>query len=309
MALNTTTTASDLLLAAMIEKEVNLLLFDRVQLRKVPGAVTYHGTVNGSGSAVKRVRYIGLDGYDAMASTGETASTSSTTITDANADITVARLALEYDSTDLVAMVEPGGNLSPERLARAMAGAAEKGFNVVLVNVGDDWTTDAVDSAVAMTADDAYDASFQLELNSVDGPYFGMLHPRQHTHMRDSLRGEGGPAQYVDATQAQVTETMGQGYQGRWLGIEWYNASQVLSAGGKRLGWVHGAGALGYADGNPDIQMGGTTIIRPAGDNPAVYAEVARDAAGAFSKVVGNYFVGAAITEQARGYGLNTSST
>lgn len=311
MALNTlTTAATDLRAAAVLDQEINLLLFDMVAMRKVPGYVLDKGSVNGTLSSVKRVRFAGLDGYDAMASVNEGTSTSSTTITDASADITVARLALEYDVTDLLNLTGSAEDIgNPERLAKAMVGAAERGFNSLVVNVGDDWTTDAVDSAVAMTSDDAYDAAYQLELNSVPGPYYGTLAPRQHTHMRDSLRSEVGPAQYVEATQQQVTETMGQGFQGRFLGIDWWNVSQVLTSGGKRLGWVHGQGGLGYAHGSPTIMPNAGTAVRKYGENQQLFVEIARDAAGALTKVVGNFYVGVAILEQARGYGLNTSST
>lgn len=311
MATNTMTTASsDLRIAAVLDQELSLLLFDAVTPRKVPGYARDCGSVNGTMSAVKRVRFAGLDGYDAMASVSEGSSTSSTTITDAGADLTVARLALEYDVTDLLSLTGAAEDIGdPERLAKAMIGAAERGWNSLIVNVGDDWTTDAVDSAVAMTADDAYDAAYQLELNSVTGPYFGSLHPRQHTHMRESLRAEVGPAQYVEATQDQVTKTMGQGYQGDFLSIAWYNMSQVVSSGGKRLGWVHGAGGLGYAHGNPTIPANAGTAVRRFAENQQVFAEVTRDAAGGISKVIGNYYVGCGILEQARGYGINSSAT
>lgn len=300
------TMETDLRLAAVLDQEVRALLTDKVEMRSVPGAIVYLGSVNGTGSDTKRVRYAGLDGYDAMTSAGE-GDVSNTSLTDASADIAVVRLALRFDEHDLATFTGSGSSdINPERLAASMAGAAEQGFNILLANVVDDWTTDAVDSAAAMTADDAYDGTYQLELNSVPGPYFAALHPRQHSHLRSSIRSEVGPAQYMEATQEHLT-LKGQGYQGRWLNVDWYNMSDITTAGGKRLGGIWGSGALGYADGNPNINLGGTTILK--GANSAMFTEIQRDASAALSEIIGNYYVGVGIIEQARGYGLMTSST
>lgn len=299
---------TDLRLAVTIDQEVRVLLTDMHEMRSVPGAVVYLGSVNGTGSDTKRVRFAGLDGYDAMSSAGES-DVSNTSLTDASADVAVVRLALRYDETDLATFTGMGSpnDIDPERLAKSMAGAAEQGFNVLLANVVDDWTTDAVDVTTAMTADDAYDGTYQLELNSVTGPYFAALHPRQHTHLRSSIRSEVGPGQYTEATQEQLN-TKGQGYQGRWLAVDWYNMSDITSASSKRHGGIWGSGALGYADGNPNITMGGTTILRQ-GANKSVFTEIERDASGGLHEVVGNFYCGVGIIEQARGYGLNTSSS
>ena len=57
-------------LAAVLSLEVSLLLADRASLRGHEAIVDY-GNIAGSGSETIRVPLLGLDGYDAMASTGE----------------------------------------------------------------------------------------------------------------------------------------------------------------------------------------------------------------------------------------------
>jgi hypothetical protein len=307
MALNThATMETDLRLAVTIDREVRILLTDMHAMRTVPGAIEDLGTVNGTGSDTKRVRFAGLDGYDAMSSAGES-DVSNTTLTDASADVAVVRLALRYDQNDLSAFTGTGGTneIEPLRLAASMAGAAEQGFNVLLANVLDDWSTDAVDSATAMTSDDFYDGTYQLELNSVPGPWFSALAPRQHTHLRGSLRSEVGPAQYMERTQDQLN-LKGQGYQGDFLNVSIFNMSDIITTSSKKQGAIWGKGALGYAHGTPNIAAGAGTMIQRTGD---VITEMERDASGALTEVVGNYYVGVGIIEQARGYGLNTSST
>ena len=299
------TMETDLRLAAALDQEVRALLTDTHAMRTT-GAIVDVGSVNGTGSDTKRVRYAGLDGYDAMTSAGES-DVSNTSLTDASADVAVARIALRYDQHDLVSFTGAGPNdINVDRLAASMSGAYEQGFNILLANVLDDWTTDAVDSSAPMTADDAYDGTYQLELNSVPGPWYAALHPRQSTHLRASIRAEVGPAQFMDATQ-EMLNTKGQGLMGIWLGVEWHKMSDILSASSKRQGAIWGQGALGYAHGNPNLPTNAGSQIRQIGQQ--VFVEIQRDASAALSEVVGNAYVGVAILEQARGYGLITSAT
>lgn len=299
------TMETDLRLAAALDQEVRALLTD-VHAMRTTGAIVDVGSVNGTGSDTKRVRYAGLDGYDAMTAAGES-DVSNTSLTDASADVAVARIALRYDVHDLVTFTGMGGgDINVDRMAASMAGAFEQGFNILLANVLDDWTTDAVDSAAAMTADDFYDGTYQLELNSVPGPWYSALHPRQTTHLRSSIRSEPGPAQFTEATQAML-DTKGQGVMGTWLGVEIHKMSDVLSSASKRHGAIWGQGALGYAHGNPNLPNGAGSQIRQV--NQSVFVEIERDASGGLSQVVGNAYVGVAILEQARGYGLITSAS
>lgn len=292
---------TDLRLAAVLDQEVRALLTDQVQLRKVPGLSIDLGSVNGTGSDTKRVRYAGLDGYDAMTSAGE-ADVANTSLTDSSTDVAVVRLALRYDQNDLSNFTGTGNmDINPMRLAASMVGAAEQGWNILLSAVIDDWSVDAVDSAADMTADDFYDATYQLELNSVPGPYFSVLHPRQHADLRDSIRGELGAAQYMEATQEQLV-LHGQGYQGTWLGVAIYNSSDVESGAGKREGGMWGQGAIGHATGNPTQIVGGSEVIRSG----EVVTEIERDASGGLHEIVGNFYTGVAIIEQGRGTGINT---
>ena len=96
---------------------------------------------------------------------------------------------------------------------------------------------------------------------------------------------------------------------GTWLGVEWYKMTDVLSASSKRQGAIWGQGALGYAHGNPNIPVGAGSAVRPVNGNQSVFVEIQRDASGGLSEIVGNSYIGVAIIEQSRGYGLITSAT
>ena len=295
---------TDLRLAAALDQEVRVLLTDQVSIRD-SGAILYTGTVNGTGSDTKRIRLAGLDGYDAMSSAGESA-VSNTSLTDASADIAVARLALRYDLHDLAEFTGTGtGDISVERLSKSMVGAFNQGFNALVANVVDDFSTNVGTSGVDMSADDYYDATYQMDLNSVPGPYYAGLHGRQIADFKDSWRAESGPVQWREDAQ-NVVALKGQGYQGELLNVGVWAMSDIVAAGGNREGGLWGLGALGYADGNPNIVTGsGSAIVRPAGDSP-VYVEIQRDADAGHTEIVGNAYVGVAILEQGRGVGIVT---
>lgn len=298
------TMETDLRLAAALDQEVRALLTDMMSIRD-SGAISYHGSVNGTGSDTKRIRFAGLDGYDSMSSAAESA-VSNTSLTDASADIAVARIALRYDLHDLAEFTGTGpGDINVERLSKSMVGAFNQGFNSLVANVIDDFSTNVGTSGVDMSADDFFDATYQMDLNSVPGPYYAAFHGRQIADLKDSWRAEGGAHQWREDSQ-EVVALKGQGYQGSLLNVGIYAMSDVVAAGGNREGGLWGLGAVGYADGNPAITPNaGSQIIRPAGDSP-VYVEIQRDADAGHTEIVGNAYVGVAILEQGRGVGVVT---
>lgn len=102
---------TDLRLAATLDQEVRALLTDQHAMRTVPGCIVYLGSVNGTGSDTKRVRFAGLDGYDAMTAAGES-DVANTSLTDASADVAVASVAVEIADVP-VAALEEGVTVSP----------------------------------------------------------------------------------------------------------------------------------------------------------------------------------------------------
>ena len=267
--------------------------------------MVFFGDLNGSGSAQVDVPLAGLGGYDLMAAVAENASTSNTALTDASPGITIARQALQRQISDLANLTDSVG-LNVEALAGDMVGAAAMRFQEMLANVTDDFTSTVGTTTVDMTVDDFFDAQFTLTQASVPGgPYLCMLYPTQLTDLQSSIRAEAGALQFIPATQDMLT-IKGQGFAGTFNGVELFSSSKVPTANGgaDSAGGMWGPGAVGYAEGSLSPIVGAGGVQLPAGT--PIMVEFERDAAGALTKIVGNYYVGVAILEDGRGVSIIT---
>ena len=90
----------------------------------------------------------------------------------------------------------------------------------------------------------------------------------------------------------------GQGFAGRFGGIDIFKSSFVNQAGGDRIGAMMSRGGVAYAVGTPRPLAGAGVEIRPAG-TPVVVA-FQRDESKGLTEVIGQLYCGASITEDAR---------
>ena len=292
-------------LAAILAKEIELTLADRASLHKHP-SIKFMGNIVGSGSNVIQTPIVGLDGYDTMSSPADGAAVSNTALTETNANITVARRALQYSISDLASLTDSVG-LNVQRLAQSMVGSAQMTFQSLLCDVTDGFTSTVGTSGVDMTVDDFFSAQFTLTLASVPGPYICILHPRQLADLQSSLRAEAGPNQYVAATQ-DMLNIKGQGFSGMFNGVDIFVSSKVptANAGADRAGAIFGYGAVGYAEGSPFAITGAGGIVAPAGT--PIVVEFERDASSALTKIIGNYYVGVAKLQDSMGVSIITDA-
>lgn len=292
-------------LAAVLAKEIELTLADRASLHKHP-SIKFMGSVVGTGSNVIQTPIVGLDGYDTMSSPADGSAVSNTALTETNANITVARRALQYSISDLAALTDSVG-LNVQRLAQSMVGSAQMTFQSLLCDVVDNFTSTVGTSGVDMSVDDFYSAQFTLTLASVPGPYICILHPRQLADFQSSLRAEAGPSQFVSATQ-DMLNIKGQGFAGMFNGVDIFVSSKVVTAnsGADRAGAMFGYGAVGYAEGSPFAVTGAGGIVAPAGT--PIVVEFERDASSALTKIVGNYYCGVARLQDSMGVAIITDA-
>ena len=292
-------------LAAILAKEIELTLADRASLHK-HASIKFMGNIVGSGSNVIQTPIVGLDGYDTMSSPADGAAVSNTALTETNANITVARRALQYSISDLASLTDSVG-LNVQRLAQSMVGSAQMTFQSLLCDVTDGFTSTVGTSGVDMTVDDFFSAQFTLTLASVPGPYICILHPRQLADLQSSLRAEAGPNQYVAATQ-DMLNIKGQGFSGMFNGVDIFVSSKVptANAGADRAAGMFGYGAVGYAEGSPFAITGAGGIVAPAGT--PIVVEFERDASSALTKIIGNYYVGVAKLQGSMGVSIITDA-
>jgi hypothetical protein len=297
----------DLRLAKILNNEIQLLLADRFSLRNHP-SILNAGNIAGRGSSVLSIPQAGLDGYDLMTAVGaETDAAANVALTDASADITIARYALRREISDLANMTDSVG-LNVERLAADMVGGYEMAVTNAICDTIDGFTATAGTSGVDLSVDDFFSALFTLEQASVATPYVSVLHPVQVTDLQNSIRAEGGALQYIAATQ-EMLMAKGQGYAGSFLGVDIFKSSKVptANAGADRAGAMMGYGAVGMAEGavRPIAALGGALQF-PAGTVIAV--EYERNSAKGLTAITGNAYFGVALLQDSMGVSIITDA-
>jgi len=293
----------DLRLARILNNEIQLLLADRFSLRTHP-AIFNAGNIAGRGSSVISIPQAGLEGYDLMTAVGsETTAASNVALTDASADITIARYALRREISDLANMTDSVG-LTAERLAADMVGGYEMAVTNAICDTIDGFTATAGTTGVDLSVDDFFSALFTLEQASVRTPYVSVLHPVQVTDLQNSIRAEGGALQYIAATQ-EMLAAKGQGFAGSFLGVDIFKSSKVptANAGADRAGAMMGYGAVGMAEGSvrPISALSGALQF-PAGTVIAV--EYERSSATALTAITGHAYFGVALLQDAMGVSI-----
>jgi hypothetical protein len=299
---------TDLRLAAQLDQALLISLTDMASIRNAPGAVDFHGTVNGSGSDTHRLRFVNLGGATPFVQTAaEDTDVSATDPTYASVDIYVQRAALVREIGDMATVTGYGADVDPMRLAADMVASYDSYFNSLYATAGATASTVVGTSAADMTHDDFMDGLFSLELNSVPGPYFAALHPRQFADWQESLRAEGGAMAFSPAT-AEMLAIRGQGYAGSFLGIDIWKLSDILTDGTNRQGFMYGAGTFGYKvaviDGRSMLGASASVAVRV----DEVLVEIERNPGRAVTKITGNAWVGLSVKEQARLVGIHTDA-
>jgi hypothetical protein len=297
---------SDIRQASMISREVNVLLTHNASIRRT-GYIPYKGDVAGTGSDKIRVRQVGLGGADSFVSATEIETLANTALTDSSYTLAVTRYGLIRSVSDLARMTAygTGDPADPFVLANDYVNSFEELFNSLVATAGATASSNVGTSGVDMSADDAYDAVYTLEIAGVPGPWFAVLDPRQTADLQESLRGESGPSQFMMATQ-EMLNMKGQGFVGRWLNVDWFHDPNITEAGGNSEGFMAGLGAITYATGSPLPIITGNTVIAPAGS--PVVVEMVRVGASAETKPVGHAYVAVSLAEQARIVGIVTDA-
>jgi hypothetical protein len=306
MAITHANLETDLRYAAALDTGLEVLLTDMASIRKT-GAVTFYGTVNGTGSDTNRIRQINLGGATHMAAAGtEISDEAASDPTNAGVNIAVTRSSLVREISDLAVLTGFPTDLSPMVLANDMLLSYEGRFNDLVATAVATASTNVGASGVDMSTDDFFDAKYTLQLSSVPGPYFCLLHPRQLADLEESIRSEGGPVQYLAAT-AEMLRAKGQGYAGNWLGIDIFQSTDVTSAGGNREGGMWGPGAVGYKTGivDPKSMIGSAAVVIQQGE---LVIEIGHVVGGGRTKIAGDVYVGVSVIEQSRLVGIVTDA-
>jgi hypothetical protein len=268
----------DLRAAEILNSSIWDLLFDRTDLRQICLKVADLGA---SGSAVSKTSQVNFGTAMAAANADEVTASGNTSLPDSSLSLTVAQQIISYELSDLMQVTGGAGNLGMEQLARAVADAYIVRFTGLACTAG---------------------AGFTASVNNP--PFSAVLFPTQWTDLQESLRSEGGAVQFMPAT-AEALQIHGQGYKGRFLGIDFYTSDLVPddNGGADSAGFMMAGGGLAYVEASARGIMPGATMA-PA--QSPVYAEFDRVADPGLSRIVAHAFVGVGIGEDARGVAIIT---
>ncbi len=298
---------SDATVAATLHQEILLKMGDRASLWGHP-ALAYLGSVNGTGSNVKKAAIWGLD-LAPMSAPSEGAAVANSAISGytANASVTVARQAIAWAPSDLATMtwgVGPSGLV--ERIATDIVGSAKRRFQSLLCDITDGFTSTVGSSGVDFSVTNLFSALAVLQNASATGPFLAILHPTQLSDLQASLRSETGALAFHSATP-EMMAVKGQGYAGSYLNVDFYSSSLVptANAGADRAGCIMARGAVAYADGlpAPQVGLGGMSIA-----TGPIFVEMERDGAAGVTKIIGNYYLGMAKAQDGMGVSVITDA-
>lgn len=292
---------TDLRLALALDQALRVTLTDTHSMR-TSGAISFLGTVNGTGSDTSQIRFAGLH-TDPFVATGESTDVAETALADASTSIAVVRAALVRQVSDLAVATGFSQDINAPVLASSMVQSYDKYFNSLIGTAIATAGTDVGSSGIDMSVSDFHDAIYTLQIAEVPGPWHCMLHARQLSDLQESARGEAGATQYQAAT-AELLNIKGQGYAGTLLGVDIWRSSGVSGDGTNRHGGMWGLGALGFKTAivSPTIGAGSAFMVRM----DELLVELARRPGEALEEVVGNAYVGVGLIEDARIVGIVT---
>lgn len=157
-----------------------------------------------------------------------------------------SRYVLQYQKTDLLAI--NGGPIGMQRVINSLNASigltltdlVTALFPALANDVGPGTGND-------LTVDDVYSAMFQLNGQSVPGPYYCVLAPQQYNDFQTSLRSEPGAMQFQPAT-AEMLKLSGPGFKGEWNNIRFFQSDSVtlVNSSADRSGAMFGMGCFAY---------------------------------------------------------------
>lgn len=297
---NQYSTMGDIRMTSMVSAEINLLLKDTANLRNT-GLIQYLGSINGLGTDSIKVRKIGLMGRDSFTSRTEVEAIANTSITDGSVTVTPSRYSLRYDISDLLNLTATNARFEPDpfALAASMAGSYDKLFAELTAAAAAGATNGTSTSGTTMSVSTFFEGIYDLERADSEigapGPFYAVMHPKSLTELQASLRSE----QNNIISQMLATESMiaakGLGYVGKLFNVDVYRSSHIESDATDYENFMADAGALGYADGVPQILGAPETM-----EMDKVVVELQREGTTALTSVIGHCYLSVSVIDENR---------
>jgi len=216
-------------------------------------------------------------------------------------DLIPAGYSRKYELTDLLPIA--GGPIQVERVAANLVAGVGLTMTDLLCALFPALANDVgPGSGVDLDVSSIYDAQFQLNSQSVSGPYACVLHPQQINDFQNSLRAEAGAIQFQAAT-AEMLAARGPGFRGTWNGIQFYQSDSVtkVNTNADYAGAMFGAGCFGYTLADARLMAGHIPPGLLYLQNEALVIEMARDQSNFTTALIASIFPAVVEIEDLRG--------
>jgi hypothetical protein len=272
-----------------------LLLADRAVMGQHP-AIMQAGDVQGINNNVIKVRRLGLDGYDIMATATEIQDLANVAFTDASTNITVGRYSLSYDASTL--SMGTDSVLSFDRFAQSLLNSALVTETSVCAALASGFSTSLGSITTEMSLTTFLSAISILEIKNVPGPYLFVGHGAHRRGIRfEQLLAVGGQTQYMPPAASAI----GSGAGGQLFGVDTFFTNRAPADSTGFEGMMVGQGAILRGQMTPPIED--PSRQRAVGN---ILIEYARDAGATISQYHGHAYFAYAENDDARGVEIKT---
>jgi len=275
-------------------------LFDAVDLRQLMLFVNTSGIYGSDTTDVTQDAVPGA--FTAATSETDGSNVTNAAYTTSRFSLTQARYKRVYEITDLLRIND--GPVQMAQVVNKLSQGLALTLTDLLCNMFPALANDVgPGTGVNLDVDSMYSAQFQLNSQSVPGPYASVLHPVQYNDFQESLRSEPGAVQFQDVTAARLALT-GPGLKGSWNGYDIWQSDSVtlINTSANRSGAMFGFGCFAYTLGPVSRMLGHIppgNVLLSAGDMLVV--ELERDAGNGMSSAIANSYPAAVEAEDLRG--------
>lgn len=269
-----------------------LLLADRAIMGAHP-AILEAGDVAGTGSNVIKVRRLGLDGYNALASATEIQDLTNIAFVDASTNVTVGRYSVSHDASTISMGTDP--ELDWARFAQSLLTDALTYETTLAAALATGFSDSLGTDATEMSLTTLLTATSTLEAANVSGPYLFVGHSAHIRGLRlEQLLGVAGQMQYQPPAGVQV----GTGYKGRVpvIDVDVFQTNRSPSSGSGYAGMLVGQGAIARAHMTPPVSD--PSRQRAMGN---ILIEYGRDPGATIDQYHAHLYVGFVENDDARG--------
>lgn len=282
---------------SVLSAQFLLLLADRGVLG-AHAAIMDAGDVANINSNVIKVRRLGLDAYDIMATATEIQDLANVAFTDASTNVTVGRYSLSYDASTLA--VGTDSVLGYDRFAQSLLRSAQVTETSVAAGLSTGFSTTLGSVSTEMSLTTFLTAISTLEIKNVPGPYLFVGHGAHRRGIRfEQLLSVGGQTQY----QPPAGVAVGTPFGGTLFGVDTFYTQRAPDSTTGKAGMMAGMGAILRGTMTPPVE---DPSRQTAVGN--ILIEYARDAGATISQYHGHAYFAYVENDDDRGVQILTKA-